>query len=320
MKSVVFFSILVFLFCDLGQAQEDKHSFKEQYDVKSPAELKISSSDGDIRVLPGKEGVFEVYYIVYKNNGIVNISREELEEEMIIDIRHEQNLLDISVRNKKSISWRTNYDVSFVVYAPVETSCFLISSDGDIELSGLKADQKCRTSDGDIESERIEGAIDLVTSDGDIRAMDIVGDAELETSDGDVVAEQVEGAISIVTSDGDVVLKDVVGAIDAVTSDGDISFYNCSGSIIASTSDGDIEGNLLKVTHKVSLITSDGDIDLSIPEGIAVTLKLKGEDIRAPKLNFQGEVDEHHLEGEVNGGGVSMNLITNDGSVSLRYN
>jgi len=319
MKSVIFISALVFLFSTFSQAQENKFSFKEQYDVNTPAKLKISTSDGDIQVLPGEEGTIEVFYIVYKNNSIIKTSREELENDFIIDIKHENNLLDISVRNKKQVTWKFNYDVSFKIYAPVQTSCSLASSDGDIKLSGFDADQKCRTSDGDVKIEKIKGNIDLVTSDGDIRAFGIYGDAEMETSDGDVYTEGIEGAVEIITSDGDITIKETIGAIEATTSDGDIIIKNCSGSLIASTSDGDIEGNLSKVTNKVSLVTSDGDIDISIPKGLGLDIKLKGENIKTPKLNLQGKIDENHVEGEVNGGGIPLEMITGDGTVTLSF-
>ena len=319
MKSVLFISVLVFLFSTFGQAQENKFSFKEQYDVDAPAKLKISTSDGDIKVLTGKEGTFEVFYIVHKNGSIIKTSREELENDFIIDIEHENNLLDISVRNKKQVTWKINYDVSFKIYAPVQTSCSLASLDGDIKFSGFNADQKCRTSDGDIKIEKINGSIDIVTSDGDIRAWEINGDADLETSDGDVLIENIEGTINIVTSDGDVSIKSAIGAINAVTSDGDIAFSDCSGSLIAATSDGDIEGNLIKVTNKVSLVTSDGDIELSVPGGLGLYIKLKGENIKTPTMNLQGKIDEHHVEGKVNGGGVPLEMITSDGAVILSF-
>ena len=80
MKSVIFISVLVFLFSTFGQAQENKFSFKEQYNVDGPAKLKISTSDGDIKVLPGEEGTIEVFYIVHKNGSIIKTSREELEK------------------------------------------------------------------------------------------------------------------------------------------------------------------------------------------------------------------------------------------------
>ena len=319
MKSAVLISVLFFLIGTLGQAQENKFSFKEQYDISSPAKLEISTGDGDIQVLPGEKGIIIVFYIVHKGNNFVNISKEELETHVIIDITHNESLLDISVKNRNKNNWNNQYNVSFEIYTPIQTSCNLKSSDGDIKLSGLNADQKCKTSDGDIRIKKINGYVDLHTSDGDINAFVNNGDADMETSDGDIHAESIEGTAQITTSDGDISIKDAAGAITATTSDGDIIVSDCSGSLIASTSDGDIRGNFIKITGNLSLITSDGDINISIPKSMGFNLTLKGETLKTPEMDFSGKTDEHHIEGKVNGGGIPLELITSDGTIVLSY-
>jgi DUF4097 and DUF4098 domain-containing protein YvlB len=321
MRSTFFISVLVFLFAINSIAQDGKYSFKENYNVSSSPKLEISTSDGDIKVKPGSDGNIEVYYIVYKGNNFLNISKEELEEHVTISITHNDNLLSISVKNKNNLNWNWNnyYDVSFQIITPASTSCYLKSSDGDIYLSGLNADQKCRTSDGDISAKKINGNVEMITSDGDITARGIYGDMNLETSDGDVLVEGVEGVATIITSDGDITIDAAVGAINAVTSDGDIIATNCAGSVIASTSDGDVSVDFVKVIGRISLVTSDGDISVSIPEGLGMDIKLKGETLRTPKMNFTGKMDKYHIEGQVDGGGIPVDLITSDGTVELSY-
>lgn len=321
MRSAILFSIIIFLFSTYSNSQESKYSFKEDYRVSSNPKLEISTSDGDIQVKPGNEGDIEVYYIVHKGNSFLNISKEELEEHVTITITHNDNLLDISVKNKNNLNWNWNnyYNVSFKIIAPSTTSCYLKSSDGDIYLSGLNADQKCRTSDGDIGAKKINGKLSMITSDGDISAIGIYGDMNFETSDGDVDVESIEGAATIITSDGDISINDVVGAVKAVTSDGDIIATNCAGSVIASSSDGDIRAEFNKVKGKLSFVTSDGDINVAIPEGLGMDLKLKGETLRTPKMNFSGKTDKYRIEGDVNGGGVPVELITSDGTVTLSF-
>jgi len=48
-------------------------------------------------------------------------------------------------------------------------------------------------------------------------------------------------------------------------------------------------------------------------------LKLKGETLKTPKMNFLGKTDEHYIEGKVNGGGIPIEFITSDGTVILSY-
>lgn len=320
MKSVVLFFSLLFLIATSVQAQEKKYSFEEQYNISVPANLKISSSDGDVQVYPGNEGTIKVFYQVYKGNTFMKISKEELEEHVILTIKHNDNLLDISVKSRNHNNWNNQYNVSFDIYTPTQTSCKLNSSDGDIVLSGLNSDQYCKTSDGDIRVMKVEGRIGLHTSDGDIDAIAINGSVDMETSDGDIYAETINGGdIIMETSDGDISIKDVSGGINASTSDGDIVANNCSGSMTASTSDGDIRGNFIKITDELSFITSDGDIDISVPKGIGLNLKLKGETLKTPMMDYSGRTDKHHIDGKVNGGGIPVELITSDGTITLSY-
>jgi len=260
-----------------------------------------------------------VLYSVYKENRFINISKEELSKYVIIDIKHNQNLLDISIHQKKPAHWKNRYEVSVVIYTPVNTSCNLRSSDGDIFISGLNSDQKCITSDGDIQIRKTNGKLDLCTSDGDIDISEISGDLELKTSDGDISAKNIEGTARLITSDCDISISNSSGAVWAKTSDGDIHARDCNGSMTAVTSDGDIRCNLLKVTNKVSFITSDGNINVSIPKGLSINLKVKGETLRVPLVNFSGKTEEHHIEGTINGGGLPVELITTDGTITLSY-
>ncbi len=319
MKSVILYFVLFFIAFSNSQAQEDKFSFKEQYTISSPTKLSISVSDGDININPGNDGKIEVRYFVYKNNNFINISKEELNEYVIIEVKHSENMLDISIRQRNQVNWKKQYEVSLEVYTPAATSCNLKSSDGDILISGLNADQKCITSDGDIVVIKNNGKVDLHTSDGDIAISEITGDIELETSDGDIEVENVEGSARLITSDGDISLKNATGSISAKTSDGDIIARDCNGSITASTSDGDIRCNLLKITNEISLSTSDGDINITIPKGLSLNLKVKGETLRVPLVNFSGKTEEYHIEGTINGGGIPVELITTDGTITLSY-
>ena len=319
MKTTILISVLFFLVSAMGQSQENKFSFEERYDVSSPANLEIATIDGDVIVHPGSDGELKVFYIVRKNGVFLNMTKEELEEHVIITVHHEANSLAISVKNKGTYNWRNQFDVSFEIYAPVQTSCYLKTSDGDIALSGFNANQKCRTSDGDIRMKKINGKVELHTSDGDIEISGINGDMVMETSDGDIEAEDIEGSVEMETSDGDIEMKSVIGAVSAITSDGDIEAIDCSGSITASTSDGDIHGNFLKITNKLSFVTSDGDINITVPKELGFNIKLKGETLRAQLTNFSGKNSEHHIEGEINGGGIPVELITTDGMVVLSF-
>ena len=322
MKTTSLITGLCLLFSIYTFAQKNDYSFKESYNLTTPATLKVSVSDGFINVFPSETDKTEVYFIVKKGNSLQKISKEELDEFVSLIINIYPDNLEVTIKHRNNNNWKgweNSYNVSCEIYTPVETSCDLRSSDGNILIKGLNADQRCITSDGDVFAAKINGNISCTTSDGDVEIYDVTGNTNLETSDGDVKAENVEGETKFVTSDGDVNLLNITGTINARTSDGDISFTDCSGSVSAQTSDGDIEGNLLKLKNKLSVLTSDGNIDVTIPDGLSFNVKLKGSNLNIPLVDFSGKTEEHLIQGTVRGGGIPVELLASDGRVSLTY-
>jgi len=221
-------------------AQEFDYSFKETYEVSTPAKLDLSSSDGNLDIIPSDGNKIQVYYIAKKGGKLLKIDRKELEEELIVETDHTSNSLKISVRNKKQFShfnFEFSIGVHFKVYIPRETSCSLATSDGSITMEGLTGDQLCKTSDGHLRIANISGNVRGRTSDGDVSVKQIKGLVNVGTSDGTIELESIGGDVEASTSDGNIKLNKVKGDIAVKTSDGYIDFKEISGSFRASTSD-----------------------------------------------------------------------------------
>lgn len=304
------------------QAQDFDYSFRENYTVSTPAQLFVSSSDGNIEVLPGNGNEIQVYFIVRKNNSVLDISRAELEEELTVTVVKTGNSLDVTVKypdNYWSFDFSDRISVDFKIYTPTQTACDLRTSDGNIFLTGVATGQKLRTSDGDIRAEEINGDLSSVTSDGNIQVRGVNGSVESITSDGDIDLRDVEGGVRTRTSDGNIELTHVRGDHYAHTSDGDVYFTELYGSLDAETSDGNIKGNIVALKGKLRAKTSDGNIEVSVPGGTGMNLYVKGESIDVPLQNFSGRSSEDLIDGQSNGGGVDVNLSTSDGSIKLVY-
>lgn len=322
MRTLTFLFILLISAGLALHAQEDKASFKDTFKVTTPSQFKATVSDGFIQVTPSEDNTIKVLYIVKKGNTIVEVSREALEEYVSINISKSSELVDITIKHHKNYNWndwKDTYNVSLAVYVPRETACQLQSSDGDIKVKGLSGKQKCRTSDGDIELYGINGNVIGQTSDGDITLQDIIGSVDLTTSDGDISADNIEGDATFITSDGDIEMYNIVGFTTARTSDGDIDFKNLAGAFKGQTSDGDITGNIVKLNNELRLSTSDGDIRVSVPKGLGLDLYLKGEDLNTNLEEFSGQAKEHIIQGQVRGGGISVELTASDGQITLAY-
>ena len=330
------------MICSYTFAQTpDEFSFKQSYKVSTPAEMTISTNDGFINASAKSSDQIQVFFIVKKNNRIIDMDLEELEDHLDVEISSSNDELEIIIKNRESSwikNWKDRYYVSLHILAPEKTACNLRTSDGDIDMVGFRGNQSCRTSDGDIRVEDIQGdlyaktsdgnidisdisgTLESTTSDGDINAVNIKGEASFKSSDGKIVASNIDGDTRATTSDGNIILEDVYGENTARTSDGNIVFENMRGSLTAQTSDGDIRGDLNTLSNKLYLKTSDGDISVSVPDGLGMDLTLRGEDINMRLEEFSGETSDHKIEGTIRGGGVAVELITSDGDINLNYN
>lgn len=320
MKIIASLWMCCLLSITLSWSQNGDYSFKETYDLATPAKMKISSSDGNIEVSAGNTKTAEVLYIVRRNNKVLQISRKELEKELKVTVVHTGNSLDINVEYPKTqgFNWKDHMQVNFKITVPKETSCDLITSDGNVSLTGLALSQQCRTSDGNIAITSVGGDVVGRTSDGNISVKQISGAVEARTSDGNISVEDIKGNTQSVTSDGNIALSHITGDITVSTSDGDIAFTDVSGSVKASSSDGNIRGNIVELKKSLAVRTSDGNISVTIPDRLGLDLDIKGESLNVTLNNFSGTSDEKYIHGKVNGGGIPVSL-TSDGNVSLNY-
>lgn len=280
------------------------YSFKETFDVKTPAELSILTSDGKINVHPSDKNEIEIYFIAKKKGKLLDISKEELLEFQTLEITRTANSLEITAKPKyKNMpqSWNNYIVLSFEIFAPSQTSCDLKTSDGNIYIEGLQGKQQCKTSDGNIILSNIDG------------------DTYATTSDGDIQVQNCEGNSDVKTSDGNIKLNNINGNLYAKTSDGHIDFEKIKGGITGVTSDGRIEGELASIDYPTELKTSDGGIRLTIPEGSGFDLEMRGENLHADFKEFNGDVSDNYIHGKVNGGGEPIKLSSSDGRISLEF-
>jgi hypothetical protein len=189
MKTLYIFILLLTSIAALAQ----DYSFKESYQLGSTAQVSISSSDGNIEAVAFDNDKTDVFYIVRKNNKVLNISRADLEKEVTLEVQQSGNSLSIVVKYKNEFGWtdwRDKMVVSFRLQLPRETACTLRTSDGNVAAKGFNRDQRCNTSDGDVNISDVRGSVIASTSDGNISISKVSGTVETKTSDGDIQLEK----------------------------------------------------------------------------------------------------------------------------------
>jgi DUF4097 and DUF4098 domain-containing protein YvlB len=317
MKTLYIFVLLLSSITAFSQ----EYSFKESYQLATPAQVSVSSSDGNIEAVAFDNDKTDIFYIVKKNNKVLNVSRADLEKELTLEVVQTGNSLNIVVKYKNEFGWtdwRDKMVVSFRLQLPRETACDLRTSDGNIALKGFNRGQRCKTSDGDVTVSDVRGDLIASTSDGNVSVSKVSGAVEVKTSDGDVRLEEIKGNTKASTSDGNVVATRVMGDTYMKTSDGDLTFRDLSGSLDAHTSDGNVSGNIVEMKSPITIRTSDGNITVSVPASAGMDLNIKGDRLNVPLNNFSGHSDENSIQGKSNGGGVAVN-ITTSGNVTLAY-
>jgi len=339
-----YFSLL--LLCGVGIAALAQENSKTPFLSKSLTNeniknVKASTSGGNITVA-GVDADARIEVYITANNWVKkNLSTDEikkrLEEDYELTVSVSDETLTATAKAKKGFNnWKNGLSISFKVFVPHAVSTNLSTSGGNIDLTSLQGKQNFTTSGGNLVVDQLSGNIIGRTSGGNVTLSNSKDEIELTTSGGNIDASNSRGNIKLKTSGGDVSMQTLNGMIKATTSGGNVNGNLIEGELFASTSGGDVKmkelscsldaatsgGNIhidMKVLGKyVKLSNSGGDIKLQIPQDKGMDIKLYAEKIKVSTLaNFKGDVEEHRMEGTLNGGGVPVTVHGGSGKIRL---
>ena len=302
--------------------------------------VEVSTSGGSISVAGVNPGETRVEVYINGNNDR-KLTRDEIQQ--ILNENYEftvaQNGDKIVAKAKqkdRNMSWKKGISISFRVFAPKAVSTDLATSGGSIKLSDLTGNQKFTTSGGSLKVDNISGKVDGNTSGGSINVSNSHNDINLSTSGGSIEASKCDGKIKLATSGGSLKLEELNGTIEANTSGGSIRANNIQGSLSthtsggsvrlenlscsvdASTSGGSMSVDVSKLGEFVRLSNSGGNIDLTLPKGSGLNLRLSGNKVNTVALsNFSGSVDDDNVNGTLNGGGTEVVVRAGSGKINL---
>ena len=147
-------------------------------------------------------------------------------------------------------------------------------------------------------------------------------------------------SLKVRSTHGDVKVTGVHGEIDAASVHGDIVLTDVSGTVLANTVHGSITAGMNQVdqTKPISFSTLSGNIDVTLPADVKMTLKLKADrgdiwsdfDVRLAGGSTGGMTQlsgrppgrgrllmDRSLQGTVNGGGVQATFYTVNGRITI---
>lgn len=129
--------------------------------------------------------------------------------------------------------------------------------------------------------------------------------------------------LEIDTVNGKVFLDGVHGQIDLETTNGGVKAEGSGGSLSARTTNGgiDVELQQVEANEDMSFRTTNGSITLTLPAEVQASLSARttnGSVHTDFPITVQGTFRKNRLEGDLNGGGATIELRTTNGSVRIR--
>jgi hypothetical protein len=243
--------ILALTFSAALQARGDEWS--KTFKVTGKPELRVETSDANIRVNTWDQPTIEAKVTTarYKiGEGGIRIEEHQNGDSVELEVRFPHHNFEIG------LGWHDRR-VDIDIHMPREGRINFHTSDGKIEVSGLKGDMDLRSGDGSQDIDNVEGKLRAMTGDGHIRANGRFDELELKTGDGRVEARAAAGS-SLTTG------------WRLETGDGSVSL--------------EVPENL---AADVDFHTGDGHIDLDMP--VATQGKLRQNEVRG-KLNGGGNL------------------------------
>jgi DUF4097 and DUF4098 domain-containing protein YvlB len=321
----------------------DKEPYQVQNFSSSISNLEVKTSGGNITVKGGQSGNAKVEVYIRSGNYKTNLSKSEIEKRLTEDYElkmvQEGNALIISAKRKKNNNdWKNGLSISFSVFVPENVATNLTTSGGNINISKLVGKQVFTTSGGNLVCKELKGDIQgstsggnisiedsrenirLTTSGGNIEAENCSGDITISTSGGNLNLEELDGMIKAKTSGGNVNGEKIKGELKASTSGGNVDLEDLSASVEASTSGGSMNVEIKELGKYITLKNSSGRIELTLPATKGVTLDIRGSKINTTLSgNFDGKIEDTRIKGNLNGGGIPVNVDAGSGRVSIEW-
>ena len=314
MKKTTILLLLAFLgFAVYAQDYSAKQPFLvKSLSSESIQKVKAETTGGNISATGVDANARIEIYVSANNNRDRDLSKAEiqkrLDEEYDLDISVSDHKLTAIARPKEKYrNWDRGLNISFMIFIPHQSSTDLRTSGGNVSLSSLSgATQDFATSGGNLDIREVSGAItgrtsggniyvsgskdniDLTTSGGNIEAKNCHGNLKLSTSGGDLTLNALQGTIRATTSGGNVNANEIEGELAARTSGGNVRMRDLSCSLETSTSGGNIDVSIKSLGKYVKITNSSGDIDLQLPPGKGLNLRLYADRIKTTTLsNFE---------------------------------
>jgi len=258
--------------------------FDRTLNVNAAPTVSISTGSGYIHVRPGSDNQVHVVGHVHPSNSWFNNDSESRVQQIVNNPPISQNGNTITIGDTQSRDLYRNIGIDYDVTLPRASNLHAGSGSGDVDIQDVGSSLKASS------------------GSGNVRAQGVRGPADLQSGSGNIFLQQ--------TASGDV---------RAQTGSGSIQLNGISGGLKAGTGSGNIEVGG-RPTSDWKLDTGSGSIHLNLGSPAHYTLNAStgsGSVHTAQPIAMQGEINKHHVNGTVNGGGPIIRANTGSGDIDI---
>jgi len=287
-------------------------------DIRIPpgARLALATASGDVEC----DGPFATSR-VHSSYGAVRIRNVEGN----VDATSSSGNVSVAATRGRTVVAESDYGRVHILDVEA-TEAKARSSSGNVKLEKVRG-ERCRASSayGNVELIDVEGEVEAKLASGSVRLANWNGDrASLSTDYGSVRVERASGSVEAKTSSGEVRVLEFEGSLLAHSSYGSVDVEGKLSSLRAHTSSGRVSARALpgsRATDTWKLSSSYGNVELVLPQDFACRLDARTDygdvDIDFPVAVQPGRHEKGVVQGDVNGGGSTVELRCSSGDVRV---
>jgi hypothetical protein len=318
--------VLLLAACSPAAARLIDKDFHESFDVGEGAILRLDYGDGDVTITPWDRDVIDVHVRYHAEVNAVGIGARA---DFDVEFRHSGDRVTVrgiegGSRGIYFFHSTSEYEYTYTIKAPSYTILDMRGDDGDVELTGWRADIELSADDGDVDFSDVENNnTDISLEDGDVRLSGLSGDLVVRGDDGDItVTDSSFSHALFALDDGDVRISDSEGDFDAALDDGDVTLNRVRAAVVdVRGDDGSVNLDLVGgEDYHVSVATDDGDVIIRLGGELSFKYLVTMDDGRVD-VDLDGAKDtessDHRMSGTVGDGDGMVRVSTNDGDVEI---
>lgn len=316
---------------------------EQTFAVDGPARLTLQGLAGNVSVTggPGDDIIVQAHKTAWGPDA--QVAQAELEE-LQVTMTQSGDAVTLTVTEPERIYNGQTNTVVFTITVPTETAVNVKVTFGTITLADTAGEADLQSNFGTVRASEVQAAGD-VTLRTDFGQIEFEGgtasNLTIKTNSGTVTLAdiQVTETVDADSDFGGLTLTGVdASTYNVSTNSGSITITGARGDVTAHSDFGDVTvqdaedvtldlktnsggvtfaGSLGEGPH--SLVSDFGSIQLALPADSALTIDLKtdfGKITSELPITANGDLDDR-WRGTINGGGESLTVKTNSGSISL---